>query len=380
MPKIKICHVVNIITGKSDGVYAHLKMLFQYLDADKYQHYLVFQGNPVIEEEVKSLGVIVFALPSFKKKFSLSTFLEVYHILKKNEIAIIHAHLLKPYIISGIVNIFLRKKAIFNYHGSFINLSVYYSYIEKTIYKIAHWFVYAFRSYQKVVVPSNASKNSLLIESSLFPGVEVYYNGYAFETKEGMSTVNPINIFGRLDPNSNKIGIVGRFEPQKRVDIALKIADQLLVHRNDIHFIFIGDGSLEEDFKRQIVEKQLSQYIAVYNFIPNIKDYLDLFDVILITSDWEGMPLIVWEAMAKGVPIVASDVGGIREIIEHEKCGKVFERRNVRQAVTIINELLNDKQLRMRMGEQGKNAIKIKYNEKKFANRFEEIYESVLKS
>ncbi len=88
--KIKVCHFVNIITGKSDGVYAHLKMIFKYVNKDKYQHYLVFQGNPSIEKEVTELGVKVFSLPSLNKKFSIKTFIEFYDIIKYQEIDIVH--------------------------------------------------------------------------------------------------------------------------------------------------------------------------------------------------------------------------------------------------------------------------------------------------
>ena len=155
--KIKVCHFVNIITGKSDGVYAHLKMIFKYVDFNKYEHYLVFQGNSKIEEETVSLGVKVFTIPSLKNKFSLRSFTDFYSFVKKQNIDIIHAHLIKPYAIAGILNILLRKKMIFNYHGLFIN-NKYNTMIEKFIYKICHLIIYLLRSNDLAIVPSLASK------------------------------------------------------------------------------------------------------------------------------------------------------------------------------------------------------------------------------
>ena len=66
---IKICHIVNHITGKADGVYAHLKMIFRNSDKTKFQYYLIFQGGENIEHEFSEMGVKVFISTSLKKKY-----------------------------------------------------------------------------------------------------------------------------------------------------------------------------------------------------------------------------------------------------------------------------------------------------------------------
>lgn len=379
MERIRICHVVNIISGKSDGVYTHLKMLFRCLDRDKFKQYLVFQGDPAIEEEVRSLGVTVFALPLLKRKFSIVAFTELYKFLKKNQVDIIHAHFIKPYIIVGIVNVFLKKKAIFNYHGSFINNDEYYTSLEETVYRIAHLIVYMCRSYQLVVVPSQASKRILLAETHLLPPIEVYYNGSTLDNRI-MAREDESDSIRRLAPNNHRIGIISRFEPEKRIDVALQIAQQLLSRRNDVHFFVLGDGILEDRMKHFASELQVTGGVTILGFVPNAQKYLSAFDIVLLTSDREGLPFIVWEAMAKGVPIVASDVGGIREIVEGEHCGKVYKRRNVPEAVSILDQLLDDDAMRESMGRSGKSAIENKYNERAFGGRFELIYSDILKA
>jgi glycosyltransferase involved in cell wall biosynthesis len=377
MEKIKVCHVVNIISGKSDGVYAHLKMLFKYLDANRFEQYLVFQGDPAIEEEVKSLGVTVYPMPSLKKKFSLAVFVELYRFLKKNEISIIHTHLIKPYVIVGVVNVFLKEKAIFNYHGSFIKNDEYHTTLEEVVYKLAHLVVHLCRSYQRVVVPSQSSQRILLAETHLLPPIEVYYNGGTLDKKTPADDREP-NIIQNLVPNKHRIGIVSRFEPEKRIDVALHIAQQLLSRRNDVHFFILGDGVLEDRMRRLASELQLTGRVTILGFLPNVQEYLSAFDIVLITSDREGLPFIVWEAMAKGVPIVASDVGGIREIVEREQCGKVYERRNVQEAVSLLDQLLSDDAMREAMGRSGRSAIEKKYNALQFGRKFESIYLSVM--
>ena len=377
--KIRICHVVNIISGKSDGVYAHLRMLFQHLDKGKFEQFLVFQGDPAIEKEVRELGVTVFVLPGLKRRFSIAALAQLYAIVKAHRVDIIQAHLLKPYVMVGAVNTVLRKKAIFNYHGSFIRNREYYTFAEEAVYRLAHLIVYTCRSYQRVVVPSQASKRILLDETHLLPPVEVYYDGISRESCIAGRDDAPDTI-RRLAPERHRIGIVSRFEPEKRIDVALQIARELLSRRSDVHFFILGDGELEARMRRLASELGLADGVTFLGYLPDAQKYLPAFDAVLITSDREGLPFLVWEAMAKGVPIVAPYVGGIGEIIEQEHCGKLFGRRNVPEAVSILDDLLNDGAMREEMGKRGRSAIEKKYNEQAFAKRFQSIYSELVNS
>ncbi len=129
---IRVCHIVNIITGKSDGVYAHLKMIFTLSDKTKFEHFLIFQGGEKIEKELSEMGIKFLVSESLKKKISVKAFSDIYSFIKKNDISIIHTHLIKPYTIAGLVNIFLRKKFIFNYHGLFISITLIMDSLKKS--------------------------------------------------------------------------------------------------------------------------------------------------------------------------------------------------------------------------------------------------------
>ena len=171
---IKVCHIVNLITGKADGVYSHLKMIFQNSDRTKFQHFLVFQGGEKIEREVNEFGVKVFTCKSLKKKISIKAFFDIYRIIKQNNISIIHTHLVKPYTIAGLLNIFLRKKLIFNYNGLFLANNIYHGFVEKFVYRICHLLINTVGFVNAVLVPSKKSQELLSKETKLFPEPIVY--------------------------------------------------------------------------------------------------------------------------------------------------------------------------------------------------------------
>ena len=82
MEKIRICHFANHITGRSDGIYTHLMMLFKYLDKSRYEQFLVFQGDEKIENEVEALNVKVYVIPTLNKKLSIKNLILFFQFVK----------------------------------------------------------------------------------------------------------------------------------------------------------------------------------------------------------------------------------------------------------------------------------------------------------
>ncbi len=376
--KIKVCHFVNIITGRADGVYAHLRMIFQYCDREKFQNILVFQGNADIIKELNNLGIQVHVVKTLTKKIPFKVFYEFYSFVKNNEIDIIHCHLLKPYIIAGLTNIFLKKKMIFNYHGLFINAENYHAW-EKMLYGAAHKTINLFKSVNLAIVPSYKSRNLLLKETKLFPKIIVYYNGYDPSNQIAINQ-DILNFIIEAKEFHSLVGVVGRLEFEKRIDLALNILSGLKKIRKDVYFLFLGDGSLENEMREKIKANNLGENCKILGFLPNAKAYMSYFDLLLIPSDREGMPLSLWEAMANGVPVVSTDVGGIREIIKKENCGLLFPKGNVEEGIQILNSLLNNYEKRRMMSKNAVEAIEKRYNNKIFGLFINNLYENLLKN
>jgi glycosyltransferase involved in cell wall biosynthesis len=375
---IKICHIVNLITGKADGVYAHLKSIFRNYDRNKFEHILIFQGGEKIENEVREFGVKVYTSESLKKKKSLKAFSDIYGVIKSEQIDIIHAHLIKPYAIAGLINIFLKKKFVFNYHGIFLKNNPYYNFIERSIYSAIHYLIYSFSNVDAVLVPSKMSKQFLMEETKLFPEPVVYYNGYSpiqnyFEANDKIALR-----IEELRRDKKIIAVIGRLEIDKRIDRAIMIIKNLVDQKKNVHLLIFGDGDLENEMVQLVQQYELKNSVDIFGYVEEVKCYYKYFDLVLFTSDWEGMPLTMWEAMANEVPVVAPDVGGFKEILEENKCGLIYESGNLKDAEDKLILLLEDVQLRKRMGINGREVIESNYTEKKFIQQIEKVYTSLM--
>lgn len=375
---IKVCHIVNLITGNADGVYVHLKMIFRNSDKSKIQHYLIFQGGENIEKEAVEMGVKVFISNSLKKKISVRTFTDIYRILKRNNIDIIHTHLLKPYTIAGLINIFLRRKFIFNYHGIFLKNNPYYNFIERTIYSIFHFLIYLFGKVDAVLVPSKSSKQLLTEETKLFPEPIVYYNGCCSRQQLPVLNANIEQRIEELKKDKRIIAVVGRLEVDKRVDRAVMIIKSLVAKQKNVHLLVFGDGSLKNELHQLVQRYKLNNSVDFFGYVSEVESYYKYFDLVLFTSDWEGMPLTMWEAMANQVPLVAPDVGGLKEILEENSCGLIYKSGNIEEVGNKLKILLEDEELRNTFGRNGKTAIERKYSEANFIDKIEKVYQELI--
>ncbi|MFW9929148.1 MAG: glycosyltransferase [Candidatus Thorarchaeota archaeon] len=377
---IKVCHIVNIITGKSDGVYAHLKMIFTNSDKSKFQHYLIFQGGEKIEKELSEMGIEFFVSRSFKKKISIKAFRDVYNFIKKNNISIIHTHLIKPYTIAGLLNIFLRKKFIFNYHGIFISNNPYYGFLEKSIYRLFHYVINFLGKTDVVLVPSKKSKELLMNETHLFPEPVVYYNGYNSHSHTTEINYDLYNQIKDIKSDRTIIALVGRLEIDKRIDKAIEVFNNIIYENKKNHLLIFGDGKLEDDLRKLIDDLGLNKYINIFGHIEDINNYYNLFDIVLFTSDWEGMPLSMWEALGNKIPVVAPDVGGFSEILVKHHCGLVYRPDNIDEAKENILELLDNVKLRNELGLNGFEVVRTKYNPENFIRKIEITYRNLFLS
>ncbi|MBA4320318.1 MAG: hypothetical protein C0412_18125, partial [Flavobacterium sp.] len=242
----------------------------------------------------------------------------------------------------------------------------------------AHWIICKLRLVDLAITPSVSSRNILLAETKTFPQIEVYYNT-AFKSEYSDSSDQPV--IEKLEVLKNEkilLGVIARQLPQKRIDIALEILKQLKIIYPNIHFVFCGDGYLLEEMKNYATKIEVNNHSTFLGYVEDIESIMKYLRLILLTSDYEGFPLIIWEAMSCGVPIVSTDVGGIREIVEKESCGLLFEKGNVHEGVQKVIELLSDANLCVQLGQNGRKAIINKYNPLQFGKRIEELYNSLL--
>lgn len=369
MKKIKIAHVASRLTGKEDGRFKHIIAQINLLDRARFNQILITNPGEYLEKKLKAINIRYFILPKLNYGFNPNTIVHLYKILKEENVDFICVHCLKSYVLAGLINVFLRKKLVFYHHGITIK-NDYNSSLQQIIYRILHTII---KSLNKISVLS-PSKNSIsLIKKDMkFSNIDCYYDGEAVLNESEMDE-NIKNDFMKLKRNHKLLVYIGRFDREKNLYRALRIFKGALNELKNVKFLIIGNGEEKKELVSFVKENGIPNVIFV-NFIENVASYFHLFDLLFITSNREGFPITVWEAMNKKLPILSTNVGGIKEVIENAKCGLIFEPNDEEDGKRkLVYLMLNDKERKI-LGENGYFALHKIYTKKNFKETLENFY------
>jgi glycosyltransferase involved in cell wall biosynthesis len=174
------------------------------------------------------------------------------------------------------------------------------------------------------------------------------------------------------------IGFLGRLTEQKGLPYLLSAASEIGRTHPEVRFLIVGDGELGQKLREEAARKGLTNVVFA-GFQRDIPRFLSLFDIFVLPSLWEGLPVAVVEAMAAAKPVVATRVGGTPEAVVDGITGYIVEPRNVQQLVRRLTELIQDRGLRERMGMAGVQRVKEHFNASTMVSRTEELYMDLLK-
>ncbi len=156
------------------------------------------------------------------------------------------------------------------------------------------------------------------------------------------------------------VGMVACFKPEKAPTDFVDIAARVLQRTSGVHFIMAGDGELRPMVEARIRQHGIDRHITLLGWqsvevMPEI--YRNL-DIVVLTSLWEGLPRIFPEAMASGLPVIATEAGGAREAVVHGENGYLFKPHDVDGMATAVQTLLADADLRRKMGLKARERVR----------------------
>ena len=167
---------------------------------------------------------------------------------------------------------------------------------------------------------------------------------------------------------------VGRLTWQKNLIFLLDVFHKLHNFYPDISLMIVGDGPEREKLEKTVTRLQIDDSVVFTGEVQKIEDYLASADIFILTSIYEGLPLSILEAMASGLPIIASDVGGIRDIVKEN--GMIVPVNDEEALIQAMVQQINNLQMRKNMGELSLEMSK-QYDISIITNEYETIYQSV---
>ena len=176
------------------------------------------------------------------------------------------------------------------------------------------------------------------------------------------------------------MGIVASLCEKKGHRYLIEAMTEVVNTFDNCKLLVIGDGPLKEDLKRKVKELNLGKNINFVGITRDIPKLLNMMDLFILPSLWEGIPISILEAMYVGLPIVATNVDSFPECVVHGETGILVPPRNPRRLAEAMIGLLKDRELAARMGAAGRKRALENFTPERYIKKLENLYNDCLKN
>jgi glycosyltransferase involved in cell wall biosynthesis len=180
----------------------------------------------------------------------------------------------------------------------------------------------------------------------------------------------------RIDDEAFVVGFGGRFEPVKRLDILIEAFSRLRLTHPNARLMMAGEGSLRQTLEDQASRLHISPSITWVGFCQEMPAFLSALDVYVQTSINEGLPLSILEAMAAGIPVVATGVGGVAEVITNDVDGIIIPPLSAEKLHSALLDLLNNPNKLHQLSEQARQTVQDRFSLDHMVKGYQNLYES----
>jgi len=225
----------------------------------------------------------------------------------------------------------------------------------------------------RIVAVSEEVADSIRAYQDLAPGkLEVIPNGVSIPTPEQVSREAP-----NLPGHRPRLIAVSRLVGLKRLDVFLKAIPQVRQHHPQVTVLIVGQGPEEASLRKQCSLLGLDDIVFILGERMDVEEILRQGDIFVNTSDHEGLSRSILEAMANGLPVVATDVGGTPTLVQTGKTGILIPSGDSRAAADAITRLLNDLDHAAILGGAGRELVKESFSFERITEKWENLYQEI---
>lgn len=168
---------------------------------------------------------------------------------------------------------------------------------------------------------------------------------------------------------------VGRLDENKNQQLIIECVKRLHDENENVRLILCGDGSLREKLESLVKQLKLTNIVTFTGNVDNVQDYLAVSDVYLQSSHREGLPLSVIEGMASRLPVITTNVGGMKNVVERN--GFLVDDNDTHSYLEAMRTLMQDSNLKRIMGDESYNMT-VPFSSTSMANKYTDIYKSLI--
>jgi len=362
--------VLEIIGDPSlAGAPRHLLSIVESLSLKKFTIHVICPPGPLAGEIRKLSRHIDLDLVPMKSRLDFGAISQIRKSIKHIKPDVIHVHGTRAGSLGRLAAIGLNIPVIYTEHLWTRQFRLK-SKLLNFFHYCANWFLDMFTTLNIAV--SQAVKDFMVEKSISRPQkIKVIYNG-----------IKPVKLKAKIFQSEKEflIATVGTLTPQKGIQYLIRAMPKVKTEFPGIRLEIIGDGSFKRALVKEVKKMKMKDYVKFTGFIADVEKYLTRFDLYVQPSLSESFGLAIIQAMSVGLPVVATNTGGIPEVVTEGKSGLLVEAASPEALAEAILKLLRDPQKARQMGEMAEKEAKLKFNLKDMMKELENVYETTAQS
>jgi glycosyltransferase involved in cell wall biosynthesis len=375
-PDRRITVVEIVRSAQYGGVENHVYALLKHMDPRKYRALLVSLSNAPVHDQFTKLGIETIVLND-RVDSSYRSFLTVMplaRVLRKIRPDVVHLHGIRPIFIGSLAaRLAGVKRIISTLHGSYRLMSMDGQGKENAfllaLSKLMHLAGFSLSTH--IIADANSLQDEIkemfrLVpfyrSSSLEKKMETIYNGIDVDEFKDLGDGHALRDKLGIPRDRFVFGTISRLdEPKKGIAVFLRAAHRLLQEGHSAHFLITGEGYSKQPLLKLANELGLGVKVTFLGYWDNLKEVLAALDVFVLPSFSEGFPIVNLEAMAAGLPVISTDVGGVSEGIVHNSNGVLVPPNNEKEMARAMTFLIEHPEIAKNMGEKGKVRVETEF-------------------
>lgn len=365
--KIKVLFVIT--KSNWGGAQRYVYDLAAGLPQEQFEVAVALGGSGALIQKLQERNIRVIPILSLIRdvsaKSDVGAFFELWSIIRSEKPDVVHLNSAKA---SGLGALAARlagvPKIIFTAHGWAFNEDR--SLLSRSVIKLFSWVTVLLT--HKTIAVSEAVKNDTQKWPFIDDKVVTIKNGVTgtkfFEPEKAR-----IHLFARgnirVPENAFVVGSIAELHNNKGLESAIEALAKLVVKNHSLYYFILGDGEEKERLNALVGQRGLQGRVFLLGFVDNASHYLSAFDAFILPSIKEGLPYVILEAGLAGLPVVASRVGGIPEVIEDGKTGLLVPARNPEAIAESVEKLVSTPPLAKRLGEALRERVQREFSLKR---------------
>jgi len=359
---LRVLEVVgNAIVG---GVERHVQLLVEGLTAQGFGIRALCPFESPFTNALRASGCPV-QIAMIEQSLEWRSLLTAAEIIRRQQIDLVHTHLFNATLLGSVAGALAGVPVVATIHGNTLLAE------EVAVARLtgAHLVTVCTAAYGMVLSLGMPEDQVSLIPNAVDSRrFRPERDGRPFRQRIGVPEGAPL------------VGMVARLSREKGPDLFVQAASAVAAARPDVHLVLVGDGPMRAELERQIEGLNLAERFHLAGTAADTSEVYPALDVVCLSSRMEGIPLTLLEAMASGRPVVATNVGGIPELVEMGETGWLVAQGDMRALSEKIVWLLDNPERAVAMGRAGRRRVEESFDIRVQTGRVAALFRRVVES